>query len=67
MEKLISRQKAADRLGLAPQTLAKWAMVGKNLTVIKLGNRTVRYSCADIEDFIRRSAAATEDAWKVRY
>jgi len=39
-------------LGLAPQTLAKWAMTGKNLPVVKLGNRTARYLLSDVISFI---------------
>ena len=39
-------------LGLAPQTLAKWAMTGKNLSVVKLGNRTARYLLTDVMSFI---------------
>jgi hypothetical protein len=42
-------------LGLAPQTLAKWAMTGKNLPVVKLGNRTTRYLYTDIMSFISNS------------
>jgi len=52
---LCTRKEAADLLGLAPQTLAKWAMTGKNLPVIRLGNRTVRYSRTEIDAFIKRS------------
>ena len=50
--KIITRKEAAEILGLSPQTLAKWAMTGKNLPVIKLGNRTVRYLYADVMSFI---------------
>ena len=50
--KIITRKEAAEILGLSPQTLAKWAMCGKNLPVIKLGNRTVRYLYADVMNFI---------------
>jgi len=51
---LLKRKDAAALLGLEPQTLAKWAMTGKNLSVIRLGNRSVRYSRTDIEAFIQR-------------
>jgi len=50
--RIITRKEAAEILGLSPQTLAKWAMYGKNLPVIKLGNRTVRYLYADVMNFI---------------
>jgi excisionase family DNA binding protein len=49
---IITRREAAEILGLSPQTLAKWALTGKNLPVIKLGNRTVRYLYADVMNFI---------------
>ena len=54
---LCTRKEAAALLGLAPQTLAKWSMTGKNLPVIRLGNRTVRYSRTDLEAFIERCTA----------
>jgi hypothetical protein len=49
---LLTRREAAEMLGLAPQTLAVWAMTGKNLPVVKLGNRTTRYLLTDIMSFI---------------
>jgi predicted site-specific integrase-resolvase len=52
MSKLLTRKQAAGMLGLAPQTLAKWAMTGKNLPVVKLGNRTTRYLFTDVMSFI---------------
>jgi len=54
---LITRREAAEMLGLAPQTLAKWAMTGKNLPVVKLGNRTARYLLSDIMSFIAISTS----------
>ena len=55
MSNLITRRKAAEMLGLEPQTLAVWGMTGKNLPVIKLGTRTVRYSIEDVMNFIALS------------
>ena len=52
MSKLLTRREVAEMLGLAPQTLAKWAMTGKNLPVVKLGNRTARYLYTDVMSFI---------------
>jgi predicted DNA-binding transcriptional regulator AlpA len=52
--KLCTRKEAAYLLGLKPQTLAKWAMTGKNLSVIRIGSRSARYSLTEIEDFIAR-------------
>lgn len=65
MDKLISRKEAADLLGFKPNTIAKWAMTGAKLPVVKIG-RTVRYRLEDVEDLIRRStmggASQNEDA-----
>ena len=52
---LLTRREVAALLGLAPQTLAKWAMTGKNLSVIKLGPRTARYLFDDVISFISLS------------
>ena len=56
---LLNRKEAAATLGLSPQTLAKWAMTGRNLSVIRLGNRAVRYSSQEIERFIKNCTAAS--------
>lgn len=54
---LLTRKDAAALLGLAPQTLAKWSMTGKNLSVIRLSERCVRYSRTEIDAFIERCTA----------
>ena len=51
--RLLSRSEAAEALGLKPQTLAKWAMVGNGPAVIKIG-RSVKYEEQDIDDFIEQ-------------
>lgn len=52
---LITRNEAAEMLGLKPQTLAKWAHMNRcNLKMIKIGSR-VRYRVADVEGFIDES------------
>lgn len=55
---LITRIQAAKMLCLEPQTLAKWAMTGAKLPVVKIG-RIVRYRSEDVEDLIRRSTVGT--------
>jgi excisionase family DNA binding protein len=52
---LLTRKQAAERLSLSPRTLAKWAMTNKNILVIRLGARTIRYTSEDVEEFLRRS------------
>jgi predicted DNA-binding transcriptional regulator AlpA len=51
-ERLVSRQQAAEFLGLSAQTLAVWAMKGIHLPVVKVGARAVRYRVSDLEKFI---------------
>ncbi len=51
-ECLLTRQEAATMLGLRPQTLAVWAMTGRNLPYVKLGRKVVRYRREDVEAFI---------------
>lgn len=49
---LLTRQQAADLLGIRPQTLAKWALEkSQRLPFVRVG-RAVRYRLADIEAFI---------------
>lgn len=49
---LFTRREAAQFLHLKSQTLAKWAMTGQHLPVIRIGRGRVRYRLSDIEDFI---------------
>jgi len=59
---LLSRRDAAQRVGLAPATLAKLAVFGGGPPMVKLG-RSVRYRVADLEAWIeRRTATSTTDA-----
>ena len=53
-DKLLTRPQAAEILGLRVQTLAKWAMTGKYLPVVKLGS-AARYRMADVQAYIERS------------
>ena len=53
-DRLIDRSEVAELLGIAPQTLAVWAMTGKHLPVIKIGRR-VKYRESDVRAFIERS------------
>ena len=53
-DKLRTRAQAAEFLGLKPQTLAAWAMTGKHLPIVHVGDRAVRYRQSDLEEFIER-------------
>ena len=51
---LLTRQQAAEFLGLRPQTLATWASAQRYaLPYIKVG-RSVRYRLRDLQDFLDR-------------
>lgn len=45
---------AAARLGVKPNTLAKWRMQGRGPRFVKIG-RLVRYDDADIDAFLEQS------------
>ena len=51
MERLMTRKQAAEYLGFAPQTLARYAWLGKGPRFKKLG-RLVRSTLDDIEAWI---------------
>lgn len=59
-QRLVTRPEAARYLGLREQTLAKWAMSGANLPVVKTGARAVRYKLTDLQQFVEeRTTPAT--------
>lgn len=47
-------------LRMRPQTLAKWAMTNKNLPVIRLTKRAVRYRLSDVENFVKNAGGGTD-------
>jgi excisionase family DNA binding protein len=51
--RLLTREQAAELLGLKPQTLALWAMRGLHLPVVKVGARAVRYRLSDLERYLQ--------------
>lgn len=56
---LLTRKEAAELLLLKPQTMATWATKGwysKELPVVRLSSRCVRYRRADVEKFIETQA-----------
>jgi len=52
--RLLTRAQAAEMLGLKAQTLAIWSMTGRNLPVVRIGPKTVRYRRSDILAFIEK-------------
>jgi len=53
-ERLLTRQEAANVLGVKPQTLAVWASARRyDLPFIKVG-RCVRYRMSDLQSFLDR-------------
>lgn len=58
MERLLTRREAAEHLGFAPQTLARYAWLGKGPAVVKVG-RSVRYRLADLEEWVKSVSPTT--------
>jgi len=56
-DQLISRREAARLLALRTQTLAKWALDGRHLPIIRIG-RTVRYRLADVQQLVAHGSPA---------
>lgn len=54
---LLRETQAADYLGLAPKTLARWRWAGKGPTFRKLG-AAVRYTVPDLDAFIADAEVA---------
>lgn len=58
---LLSREEAAEYLGVSPKTLATWACTKRYpLPVVKLG-RAVKYRVADLEKFIEARTVGTPE------
>jgi predicted site-specific integrase-resolvase len=57
--RLVSRREAASQLGLKCQTLARWAMTGRHLPVIKIG-RNARYRLSDVQRIIEGDGARAD-------
>ena len=58
---LLTREQAAEYLGIAPQTLAVWATTKRyNLPFIKVG-RCVRYRQRDLDRFLEQRTVDTTD------
>lgn len=58
---LMSRDEAAQYLGVSPKTLATWACTKRyTLPVVKLG-RAVKYRVADLEKFIESRTVGTPE------
>jgi len=54
-QNLLTREEAAEYLGVKPNTLAIWLHAGRyDLPVVKIG-RTIRYRLHDLEAFIERN------------
>jgi excisionase family DNA binding protein len=60
IEKLLTRQEAAEQLRLKAQTLAAWGADGKHLPFIRCG-RSVRYKESDVEKFIQQRTTPVTD------
>lgn len=59
---LLTREQAAEYLGITPRTLAVWACVKRyNLPYVKVG-RLVKYRRTDLDAFIDRRTVTQQDA-----
>jgi excisionase family DNA binding protein len=60
---MMTREQAAEYLGVKPQTLSVWATTGRyDLPFVRVG-RSVRYRLADLEQFIAsRTVTSTGQA-----
>ena len=54
MEKLLTREEAAEWLGIRPQTLAAWATTRRHLPFVKIGDKVVRYRRSDLEAYLAK-------------
>ena len=55
---LLTRQETASILRIEPETLAKWACLGKSgLPMVKIGSRA-RYRLGDVREYIRNATQA---------
>ena len=51
-ERLLTRPEGAELLGVAPQTLANWASMGKGPRFGRVGSRSVRYRLSDLLAYV---------------
>jgi Helix-turn-helix domain len=56
---LLSTEQAAEKIGVAPQTLTKWRMTRYNLAFVKIG-RKVYYRPDDLLDFLESHVVRNE-------
>ncbi|MGA2621780.1 MAG: helix-turn-helix domain-containing protein [Thermoguttaceae bacterium] len=60
-DRLITRAEAAHLLAMRPQTLARWAMDGRHLQVVRIG-RSARYRRADVLALVNNGASGANQA-----
>lgn len=55
-DRLLTRDEAAERLGIRPGTLAQWHCTKREPRppVVMIGTRTIRYRESELEAFIER-------------
>jgi predicted site-specific integrase-resolvase len=57
---LVKEDVAAERLGIAPRTLARWRWAGCGPAFVKVGRRAVRYDPEELSRFIAHGRRAVE-------
>lgn len=51
-DRLLTTAQAAERLGLAEQTLANWRVARKGPAYVRIGGRTIRYRASALDAYI---------------
>ena len=51
-DRFLRPREAAEVLGLAPQTLAKWRCAGGGPPFCRLGGRSIRYRASELENWV---------------
>ena len=57
MPQILSRQQAAEYLGVHYGTLTRWASTGMGPPYIKVGARGVRYRQKDLDDYLTKQTS----------
>jgi excisionase family DNA binding protein len=60
MQRLLSVQETAERLGLKPATIRAWQLRRKNLPFVRCG-RAVRIPAEAVEQFIERNTVPARE------
>ena len=60
-DRLLTTREVADRLGLAPETVLRWAKRGK-LPAVYLSSRAIRFREKDLADWLEQRTTGGESS-----